>query len=530
MTNEQAQALNASIAALLNAEACDQVGGPVAELLEQTTALVLEHYRWIHADPANPDCQEALESFLSPAFAQRAAMGYMGYGAAFDAAMAEKETDWVIEKSCSPRSRSVARGLRKAAKASLCPFSGVIEDVTISLGKDWYLHRHEGRVCLISEASEVMTFMHGDCLWVFPHERTVVWQTSGYGVDSIKSNVARLFARLLANADAVKASISCSVGSRPLALSDFWCPHIGHYLWNAVSAWHNALALAQGVSIARLWIYEGQAFFAPLPDIVAPLIPPGAATQGVHDEDAFFKESVESGELLFTVKDDYLRTELVERIIALCREQCDPAFVERARAFKAQHRPIILFTLRLGNRAWINQENGWPDFVRRILESYPNAAFVIDGMNSDTTKAWTTSWMSLEQEVDMAQSIVRQIGPETPVMTAVGGKLCESVHLCELIDCFVSPAGTGMIVYKWLTNKPGLSFSNTVVMNPAHGFGNLRVWDRYRDDIVAADYMPIEHITDVEVMHDDPSRTNFLLDGRVLAEVALGHMERWLAR
>ncbi len=67
-----------------------------------------------------------------------------------------------------------------------------------------------------------------------------------------------------------------------------------------------------------------------------------------------------------------------------------------------------------------------------------------------------------------------------------------------------------MAKYRWITNKPGVAYSNEKCLSPGDPDGHL--YERFREDLVPMEYVDIADVTDVEVRHGERFRANFSMD------------------
>jgi FkbM family methyltransferase len=180
--------------------------------------------------------------------------------------------------------------------------------------------------------------------------------------------------------------------------------------------------------------------------------------------------------------------------------------------------PVVLLSLRLDNPSWVDQVQGFAELARQLQQDFPDVGFVIHGMSKDGSRVWETTPRSLEAEISAASELECLLGDCEGVANAVGLSIHESVAIANLCDAFVAPLGSGMALYKWLTNKPGVVFSNQFCSDPA----NPQCWTRlvfegFRDNPLPSTYVPLSAVTDVEAEHHGQrSQANFTLDRSVL--------------
>jgi hypothetical protein len=102
-----------------------------------------------------------------------------------------------------------------------------------------------------------------------------------------------------------------------------------------------------------------------------------------------------------------------------------------------------------------------------------------------------------------------------PVVFGGGRTFAESLVLMNAADMFIAPTGTGVGLYKWLCNLPGLAFSNRSVLDDQ----SLTRWSpgvwrdsTYRHDLVPTVHLSNDLVTDWEIARGHMTRANFHVD------------------
>src|SRR5271155_4490429 len=104
----------------------------------------------------------------------------------------------------------------------------------------------------------------------------------------------------------------------------------------------------------------------------------------------------------------------------------------------------------------------------------------------------------------------------------------EILILIEAADMFIAPSGSGMALYKWICNMPGLAFSNRSVLDETSPYRwPLRVFhDRtFRHDLVPTVHLPHQLVTDGEAERGHITRANFHLDWNDMYPISLRVLE-----
>ena len=496
---------------LVEAGACHVEQKRLRQLLD-------EDYRFVRADSPefDPSVLDALG--LSPSFVRVIAGGQQAYADHLMPLLDGGKTH--APAHITPRIKEALRSLREVAKPLLCPFTGDLATTNVSLGREWFLYRRDEQMCIVGQLSQPMVYLNTDLIWIFPIRRHVVWIANGFDENYLKAQISGLLARCLAHS----AALAVYLGSadRRAGLVDFPCPHLAHNLWNVMSGWDGAIrGDAGGAKPACILEYAGQDFYGSIADLYPDWLE-GVAAFRCADDEAILTKQLDENLLLATVKGDFLALELVERIVSKAKAEVSEDFRRELQAFVTSCWPKMLITIRLDNRAWVEQVEGYAALVNALRAKLPRLGVVVDGLSSDSIKGWTTGWMSLKDELDVAEEIEALLDPSIPVFRSVGRLFRESIVISESVDFFVAPSGSGMTIYKWLTNKPGVAFSNSSVMNKAspHRWP-LTVWDRFRAGVIPALYISAEDVRDVPSKRDHISRFNFSLNWSVLFDKCL---------
>lgn len=399
--------------------------------------------------------------------------------------------------------------LHRGAKPILSPFSGEVKETRTSLGRNWFLLNDQGKYCLVSEHGEPMTFMGIDGVWVFPDQKLILWHFNGFGENALISHVAQFFDRLLRHAPMVAEHVGRN--DAPLmVLTDFWCPHVCHNFWNVITGWANVLRYRQHAKVDAILEYDNQNFYGLVHDLFADQVK-GIPSEVCNSDDDALRFVLSRNALLIGVKDENISKDLADRVLAHARSRVSPEFLKEVEEFAASTRPLVLITLRLDNRTWLEQGTGFVELFIELKKTFPDVGVLIDGLSSDSVKGWTTGWMSLENELTLANEIRDGLIEYVPVIFGVGRTFFESIVLSSYAQAFVAPIGSGMTIYKWITNKPGVAFSNRTALNDDRVWTPLRVWDHYCEQIMPAVYIGADKVQDVEDPRQDVSRANFTM-------------------
>jgi hypothetical protein len=500
---------------------------PLMEPLSATTPTLLqfinETYK-IAKISSNVAASENL-NFIHADFLSAARRGHKGIaqatlGAALD------NSDGV-----SFRSKAIAAAIKTGQAYLLSPFTGRPEPVHSSLGLEWYYHAADEHFCLASQMGATMVAVNLETVWVFPEKGLITYVDNGLSENRMISEIASLYYRCLSNAERLKAYLSNEFvdRSRPIALTDFSCPHMSHNLWNVQTAWANIFARCDSSGIKKFILFQNQNFFGDLEELFPEFLGPKHRFSWVKKNNEIFNEMLDNNLLLFTVKDEFFTKSFARRVLRRARAKCGHEFLAEVTKLKADASPLIITTVRLDNRAWIEQRQGLPALFSKLRQNFPRLGLIIDGLSSDTAKGWTTLWMSMEDELAVANAIKAALPSDMPVVFSVGRIFAESLILIGAADMFIAPSGSGMALYKWICNMPGLAFSNRSVLDETSPYRwPLRVWhDRtFRHDLVPTVHLPHQLVTDGGAERDHITRANFHLDWNDIYPISLQLLEK----
>jgi hypothetical protein len=510
-------------------------GPPPGRLTPHALALLwlTESCEMLDAGALGPEARAALaaRTGLSPAFLDLAAQGAEAVG---EACFRDwPELPFAGDAAIPLRMRDVAATLRLGAKPSLCPFTGERRLLRDNLAPDIFLHRAGPAPCLVMAAAHWVHALQ-DAAWLFPDARLLLLaarpERAFAGPEAALRQMAEALAQAWIRADSLRAYLAD--GERRVAVAPLVTAHVGHDLWNNLSGWARLFSLVGPeapdhiVSLARGRIY---------PDLPALYPEHAAAIAGRRLEAADEKELAallhDRRLLLVTVRDQFISGDLARRILRAARRACAPAFLGRLSALRAEAPLMLLVTLRLGNRAWVEQEEGLVALLRALGEEFPGLAVVLDGMNAGAERGSTHGLMSLEAEAALAARIEAGLAGALRVENAVGAPMAESLALCAAADAFLAPIGAGMAKCRWIANKPGLAYSNPMMLRPESYDGRLYDNPRFREAPRRAVFLAPGQVREVEAQrHGQAFRANFSMDWRALHAPARALLARIAAR
>jgi hypothetical protein len=294
---------------------------------------------------------------------------------------------------------------------------------------------------------------------------------------------------------------------------------MAHNLWNVQTAWHNIFTAVPPSAFKYLINFNGQNFFGSLDELYPELMAGASAPLMVGNDDEAMLFALRAGGVVLSVKDEMFTPGFSDRAFAHARTICSPGLLDEIADLKSNCDPLVVTTIRLDNREWLEQRDGYVRLFTELKKDFPKIGLIIDGLSIDTATGWTTGWMSLEDELSVARHIKSNLPEDMPVALAVGRRFADALLLCDAADCFIAPSGSGMALYKWLSNMPGLAFSNKAVLDVQQGRSwSLRVWHNktFRHDIAPTIHISPNLVEDVASERQDFERNNFHLSWEAL--------------
>jgi len=436
---------------------------------------------------------------LAPAFVDAIMRGPNG---PFEACAAlSVDLPFANEPNLSPRLFDVAGAVLLHGKPILCPFTGARELVRDSVDMYAYLYRREGRACVILQEDSA-AFAPGDRAWYFPQEGVLVTSSRWR---SVLAALARTLTRVSDNSEAVLAYLSQP--ERPILVCDSYVGHLGHYVWNVVSGWSRLFKLVPAEKIDIIASNRDMQIFGGVKELYPDQIVRAGEFVEIVNEQAAYQLMLERKALALTLLDRHVTDDLAARIIKWCREACSSEFLAEVAAARETCKPLLLVTVRQENRAWVEQESGLPRIINRLASDFPGLGVVIDGLNAGIHSLDTHAYMSLENERQLARHIIDSC-PNVRIYNTIGCAASEGIVWCDTVDAFLAPIGAGMAKYRWITNKPGIAYSNETCLTPKNYDGTL--YERHRDDLVPMEYVGRSAVKDVEQeRHGMKFRANF---------------------
>lgn len=465
----------------------------------------------IHLEPADTESIALLsEGGISPVFLQAVAQGRDGVGEACFAA--SPDVPFATDPSISLRVKEVAAAILLGGKPILCPFTGDRDLARDTINMHTFLHRKNGRSCIIFSDPDI-SIAPADSAWYFPDLGVLL--TAGWNMRP-EVELAVTLQRVLCNLPKVTSYLATS--ERPIMVSEESMGHIGHYVWNVISGWKNLFDLVDARDITVLTTYQNKHFFGGVTELYRNEINPIAHVLRIASQEDAYGAMLKHGGLSLILRDQNVTNDVARRVQAWCQKNVSDEFLNTLASFSEAADPLIMVTIRLENRAWVEQESGFISIVNSLAAEYPRLGIIIDGLNAAPPGTTTYAPMSMSDEQAIADRIIKAC-PSVPFINSIGCTPAESVLWCAAIDAFLAPIGAGLAKSRWISNKPGVGFSNRTFLAEGHFEGYL--YSHFREKPSTMLYVAREHVSDVDGGHHGQiGRANFSMGWRApLAEL-----------
>lgn len=263
--------------------------------------------------------------------------------------------------------------------------------------------------------------------------------------------------------------------------------HIGHQLWNELTAYERLL---RNLGCDRLPVLvvpnaaRGSEAYGPL-DILFPEWA-GKVDRSLRTEfETLGKFTYRKGYLLFRPLDQYVTASLSERLTRFAATTpTTSASRTRVANLLAQGFTLMTLGLRVENRTAINLYEMLEQAIAHVARKVSKLAVVIDGHNSRVDGDLAAPFDSLGQgysrspiliELDLALRLRQRFEYwDVQIINMVGGSVPDSIVWTSASTFFVAIWGAGLTKYRWVCNKPGLVVSSHWNLTTRH---DLHIYD-----------------------------------------------------
>jgi hypothetical protein len=466
-------------------------------------------YRYFSIEELKDDeVSQLVAEGIAPQFLELVKRGPVGVARAVQAKLAQ--FPWNLDDSLSPRVKEVATTVSARRKYLISPFTGELASTIHSVGEELYLFVEAGQPCFVSQHGPIDAPLQ-DTTWIFPTAGIIL--TTKQRLATAARPLALCYESIVKHADEFRRYLTDT--ERKLCVGAISAPHVGHHIWNEISGWSRLFAtMPAQQQIEYFTNWKASKIFGNVRDLFPDCISESARVEEL-ESGAALAPLIFSKKLLHAcLCDSYVTEDTATRIIAKCYEDCSAEFLDKLHDLRRRSKPLVLVTLRLDNRTWVEQGAGIPRIIEALSHDFQDIGFVLDGLNTglDLRVAWTHADMSLADERLLAESIIGACKHiNVPIFNSIGCSIKESIVVADVVDAFIAPVGAGMAKYRWITNKPGVAFSNETFLGGHNHNGTL--YDRFRDHPIRSRFVSVSAVRDVErERNGQQSRANFSMN------------------
>lgn len=406
----------------------------------------------------------------------------------------------------SPRLRDVAVAIEKRGKPSISPFSGEIIYLDDTIDTHTFVCRSADRVCIVVPERRIDQFASDYC-WYFP-EANLLLQCMP--VLDPQGALRRAFDRLIGNAERFEQYFART--DRKIMVSEDAIIHLGHNMWNIVSGWSRLFDAIDARQIDVITYYKDWRTFGGVSELFPKECSEVSTVMRLGGEVELFEAMLDQGATSLVLLDNFVSHDLAGRISAWSTLNSDVEASRRIRKFRMDHPIVLLVTIRVGNRCWVEQTDGLIAIINTLAKDFPGIGVVIDGLNAGLEISHVQ--MDATQEQAIAEDIINGC-PDVDIFNTINCPVQESIIVAMMIDAFLAPIGAGMAKYRWIANKPGVAYSNTLFLQPTSYDG--RLYDSFRDDPTPIEYVDADLVETIDEGHlGEKTRANFSIDWKVL--------------
>lgn len=403
--------------------------------------------------------------------------------------------------------------IENKGKLYLCPFVGAKKRTQVNLWINSFCcdgPTPESNFILFALKKKSWSDADPVPVYIFPGLKLCICADDTVDPDFLLIKLSELYAVMTRNLSLVAGHVECMKAKDapvPVGIVDFACGHIGHTLWNIIPGKYHTL-MEKHLNIDYVFEWKVNCIFGDCKVLFTEFFTSTMQHILFDSEKSFYQALGRTGALLLNPVSLHIDQDIAERISALSASQASEEFKRNLLRKTEPKTPAILVSLRCGNREWTNQYDELPLLLNKILEMHPSAVFLIDGITCDNSKVSTHKDIDSCKERSIVHNIIASL-PQDSVFDCTNITMAESILACNACDFYISPIGSGMVKFRWIANKPGIAFSNTLVLNSLGESHPLGVWDceKIRTDIRLAHYVASEHIVSDDT--GSSTRANF---------------------
>lgn len=308
--------------------------------------------------------------------------------------------------------------------------------------------------------------------------------------DQVAIDIGKVFDRYLTGQ---LEYLKKNVTDKKVIVTNYNYPHIGHNIWNGLSAWgcisDNLLSRVNTISQSLCYDFE----YRDIPFEVE------------RKFDSFDLEN----ELPVFIKSDYIPEKVSNAIVEPSKFLLDKAMKKFKLPKSVLNKKIILINLRVGNRTIENNLDFHSKLIKKLVNN-TDCILVLDGMNtSSVTEESSHKGINIVNEVELAEQL-KEINPET-IFSIVGSTIAENIAIANLAKVVMAPWGAGLAKYSWICHLDIVVYSSKSVLSskPDLNIYSDKQFFDFNNDVV---FLSHKNVEDIPRQGVHPSRWNFKFD------------------
>lgn len=265
---------------------------------------------------------------------------------------------------------------------------------------------------------------------------------------------------------------------KKVIITNYNYPHIGHNLWNGISAWG---AVDRTIGNPEQFISQSVCYDTHI-------------YGALNCESKVIEEFDLKTELPFFIKNNYISNDVAQSIVSRSISSYDFAIHKFSLPKNLFYSRYLVINLRIGNRSVLNHKEFYSSLVTRLLNAFPRYYLIIDGMNTSKVVSSST-----HKDIDLDDEIV--LGKElcclepTRVFSVIGSTISENISVIQNALAVVAPWGAGLAKHCWISNLPAVLYSSSGILRSRD---DLRIYDtiEFRENAKEAMFLDPDLVED----------------------------------
>lgn len=308
--------------------------------------------------------------------------------------------------------------------------------------------------------------------------------------DALATTFAAQIKRIASNHDAFSECLAldeAQIQKKEIVLNTGQIENFAHHIWNFYSGIEKICFLQYSKNIDRILSF-GSEFCGSIDRIFPEFIGRYEHLKrgGVQTAGAF-----DPSRLMLQTGGYFITSELKSRIL---KSAVETVTARGGDTFERLEGPVVWFGLRVGSRAWNNQQEDIVRIIERVSARYPDCNFVLDGFTypvgqDEISGKWTNF---IDNIGKLSAEIVEKAPAKAQLINLVGRKMDEAFILASKTCAYVAPIGSTQHKVGWFSPGKGLVYSGPNILKVKN---EMRPGSWEAEGINIAEYMigtPVE--------------------------------------